>query len=217
MFLISIPYFLLRFPAKICPPTRRNKLVIVIRTTQEKDVKFVSNARLFLNLILLLPHGGGEQIFTIYGHLFYYLLQQSREVGIPSCLLIHVRASGTLVTLKETGGTGSTLRTVETRWTFTATWQLTEVRSTPKKSEIVSNYSSFKLLLRFWLTYIPRLILYKQLPLSNLKTFNVNCTDIVRERDSRRCSSSFFFFLAIPLFGQDCIGYGFQGNTSLLI
>ena len=133
-----------------------------------------------------------EQIFTIYSHFFYYLLQQSREVGIPSCLLIHVRASGTLVTLKETGGTGSTLRTVETRWTFTATWQLAEVRSTPKKSEIVSNYSSFKLLLRFWLTYIPRLILYKQLPLSNLKTFNVNCTDIVWERDSRRRSSSFF-------------------------
>ena len=58
MFLITIPYFLLRFPAKICPPTIKNKLVIVIRTTQEKDVKFVSNARLFLNLILLLPHGG---------------------------------------------------------------------------------------------------------------------------------------------------------------
>ena len=58
MFLISIPYFLLRFPAKICPPTRKSKLVIVIRTTKEKDVKLVSNARLFLNLILLLPHGG---------------------------------------------------------------------------------------------------------------------------------------------------------------
>ena len=132
-----------------------------------------------------------EQIFTICSHLFYYLLQQS-EVGIPSSLLIHVRASGTLVTLKETGGTGSTLRTVETRWTFTATWQLTEVRSAPKKSEIVSNYSSFKLLFRFWSDYIPRLILYKQLPLSNLKAFNVNCTDIVWERVSRRRSSSFF-------------------------
>ena len=119
-----------------------------------------------------------EQIFTINSHLFYYLLQQG-EAGIPRTLLIPVRASGTLVTLKETGGTGSTLRTVETRWTFTATWQLTEVRSAPKKSEIVSNYSSFKLLFRFWLNYIPRLILYKQLPLSNWKTFNVNCTDIV--------------------------------------
>ena len=155
-----------------------------------------------------------EQIFTIYS-LFYYLLQQS-EAGIPSCLLIPVRASGTLVALKETGGTGSTLRTVETRWKFTATWQLTEVRSAPKKSEIVSNYSSFKLLFRFWLNYIPRLILYKQRPLSNSKTFNVKCTDIVWERVSRRRSSS-FFFLAIPLFGQDWIGYGFQGNTSLLI
>ena len=56
MFLISIRYFLLRFPAKICPPTRKNKLVIVIRTTKGKDVKFVSNARLF-NLILQLLHG----------------------------------------------------------------------------------------------------------------------------------------------------------------
>ena len=143
-------------------------------------------------------------------HLFYYQLQQ----------IIHVRASGTLVTLKETEGTGSTLRTGETRWTFTATWQLTEVRSAPKKSEIVSNYSSFKLLFRFWLNYIPQLILYKQLPLSNLKTSNVNCTDIVWERDSRRRSSSFFFFLTklrIPLFGQDRIGYGFQGNTNLPI
>ena len=55
-----------------------------------------------------------EQICTIYNHLFYYLLQQS-EVGIPSSPLIPVRASWTLVTLKETGGTGSTLRTVETR------------------------------------------------------------------------------------------------------
>ena len=52
MFLISIPYFLLRFPAKICPPRRRNKLVIVIRTTKEKDVKFVSNARQCFNLIV---------------------------------------------------------------------------------------------------------------------------------------------------------------------
>ena len=58
MFLISIRYFLLRFPAKICPPTIKNKLVIVIRTTQEKDVKFVSNARLFLNLILQFLYGG---------------------------------------------------------------------------------------------------------------------------------------------------------------
>ena len=158
-----------------------------------------------------------EWIFTIYSHLFYYLLQQS-EVGIPSCLLIHVRASGTLVALKETGGTGSTPTTVETRWKFTATWQLTEVRSAPKISEIVSNYSSFKLLFRFWLNYIPRPILYKQLPLSNLKTSNVNCTDIIWERDSRRCSSSFFLAkLRIPFFGQDWIGYGFQGNTIFLI
>ena len=57
MFLISIPYFLLRFPAKICPPTKRNKLVIVIRTTKEKDLKFVSKTRLF-NLILQWLHGG---------------------------------------------------------------------------------------------------------------------------------------------------------------
>ena len=144
----------------------------------------------------------------MYSHLFYYQLQQ----------IIHVRASGTLVTLKETGGTGSTLRTAETYWTFTATWQLTEVRSAPKKYEIVSNYSSFKLLFRFWLNYIPRFILYKQLPLSNLKTSNVNCRDIVWERDSRKRSSSFFFRkLRIPLFCQDRIGYGFQGNTSLPI
>ena len=188
MFLISIPYFLLRFPAKICRPTRRNKLVIVIRTPQEKDVKFVSNARLFLNLIFYCLTE--EQIFTIYS-MFYYLLQQS-EAGIPSCLLIPVRASGTLVALKETGGTGSTLRTVETRWKFTATWQLTEVRSAPKKSEIVSNYSSFKLLFRFWLNYIPRLILYKQLPLSNWKTFNVNCTDIFLGGTAKGAVAIFF-------------------------
>ena len=56
MFVISIRYFLIRFPAKICPPTR-NKLVIVIRTTKEKDVKFVSNACLF-NLNLQLLHSG---------------------------------------------------------------------------------------------------------------------------------------------------------------
>ena len=57
MFVISMRYFLIRFPAKICPPTRRNKLVIVILTTKEKDVKFVSNA-LLLNLKLQLLHGG---------------------------------------------------------------------------------------------------------------------------------------------------------------
>ena len=77
-----------------------------------------------------------EWIFTIYSHLFYYLLQQG-QVGIPRTLLIPVRASGTLVTLKETGGTGSTLRTVETRWTFTATWQLTEVRSDLEKLKLL--------------------------------------------------------------------------------
>ena len=143
------------------------------------------------------------------------MLQQS-EVGIPSSLLIHVRASGTLVTLKETGGTGSTLRTVETRWTFTVTWQLTAVRSVPKKSEIVSNYSSFKLLFRFWLNYIPRLILYKQLPLSNLTSI----VQISFERGTAEGAVALFFFwakLRIRLFGQDRLGYGFQGNTSLPI
>ena len=161
MFVISIRYFVIRFPAKICRPRRRNKLVIVIRTTKEKDVKFVSKARQFFNFsIWLYDYHTAEQIFTINSHLFYYLLQQG-EAGIPRTLLIPVRASGTLVTLKETGGTGSTLRTVETRWKFTATWQLTEVRSAPKKSEIVSNYSSFKLLFRFWLNYIPRLTIIK--------------------------------------------------------
>ena len=60
IFLISIRYFLIRFPAKISPPRRRNNLVIVIRATKEKDVKFVSKARLFLNLILQLLHGGGN-------------------------------------------------------------------------------------------------------------------------------------------------------------
>ena len=44
MSLISIRYFLLRFPAKISPPTRKNKLVIVI----------------ILNFILQLLHGGGN-------------------------------------------------------------------------------------------------------------------------------------------------------------
>ena len=131
MFLNSIRFsnWFLRFLAMICPPTRRNNLNRTTnnlsRTTKEKDLKFVSNARLF-NLILQLLHGG----VNIYhhSHLFYYLMQQG-QVGIPRTLLIPVRASGTLVTLKETGGTGSTLRTVETRWMFTATWQLTEVRS----------------------------------------------------------------------------------------
>ena len=151
MFLISIPYFLLRFPAKICPPTRRNKLIIVIRTTTEKDVKFVSKARQFFNFsIWLYDYHTAEQIFTINSHLFYYLLQQG-EAGIPRTLLIPVRASGTLVTLKETGGTGSTLSKVEPHWKFTVTWQLMEVRSAPKKFEIVSNYNSFKVLFRFWL------------------------------------------------------------------
>ena len=106
MFVISIRYFLIRFPAKICPPTRRNKLVIVIRTTKEKDVKFVSNAGLFLNLILLLPHGGAN-IYHIQSFFSFHYLLQKGEVGIPSSLLIPVRASGTLVTLKETGATGS--------------------------------------------------------------------------------------------------------------
>ena len=96
MSLISIRYFLLRFPAKISPPTRKNKLVIVI------ILNFICN------------YFTAEEIFTIYSDLFYFLLQQS-EAGIPSSLLIPVRASGTLVTPKETGGTGSTLRTVETR------------------------------------------------------------------------------------------------------
>ena len=95
-------------------------------------------------------------------------------------------------------------------------WRRWDLRQ--KKTEIVSNYSSFKLLFRFWLNYIPQRIFYKQLPLSNLKTSNVNCRDIVWERDSRKRSSSFFFRkLRIPLFCQDRIGYGFQGNTILLI
>ena len=100
--------------------------------------------------IWLYDYHTAEQIFTINSHLFYYLLQQG-EAGIPRTLLIPVRASGTLVTLKETGGTGSTLRKVEPHWKFTVTWQLMEVRSAPKKSEIVSNYNSFKVLFRFWL------------------------------------------------------------------
>ena len=94
MFLISIPYFLLRFPAKICPPTRRNKLVIVIRTTQEKDVKFVSNARLFLNLILLLPHGGAN----IYHIQSFVLLSAAAKRGwnskLPAYSCKSIRDSG---------------------------------------------------------------------------------------------------------------------------
>ena len=76
-FLISIHYFLLRFPAKICPPTRKNSLVIVILTTKEKDVKFVSSARLFLNLILLLPHGGAN----IYHIQSFVLLSAAAKRG----------------------------------------------------------------------------------------------------------------------------------------
>ena len=44
MSLISMRYFLIRFPAKISPPTRKNKLVIVI----------------ILNFTLQLLHGGGN-------------------------------------------------------------------------------------------------------------------------------------------------------------
>ena len=43
MFLISICYFLLRLPAKICPLTRKNKLVIAILTLPKNHVKFVRN------------------------------------------------------------------------------------------------------------------------------------------------------------------------------
>ena len=77
MFVISIRYFLIRFPAKICPPTRRNKLVIVIRTTKEKDVKFVSNARQFFNLILSLPHG----VANIYHKQSFVLLSAAAKRG----------------------------------------------------------------------------------------------------------------------------------------
>ena len=44
MSLVSISYFLLRFPAKISPPTRKNKLVILI----------------ILNFILQFLHVGGN-------------------------------------------------------------------------------------------------------------------------------------------------------------
>ena len=93
MFLISIPYFLLRFPAKICPLTRKNKLVIVIRTTQEKDVKFVSNARLFLNLILLLPHGGAN-IYHIQSVLLSAAAKRGWNSKLPAYSCKSIRDSG---------------------------------------------------------------------------------------------------------------------------
>ena len=64
VFLISIRYFLLRLLAKIFSPTRITKLVSVIWTTKEKDVKFGSNARLFSNLILQLFHGAANICHT---------------------------------------------------------------------------------------------------------------------------------------------------------
>ena len=93
MFVISIRYFLIRFPAKICPPTRRNKLVIVIRTTQEKDVKFVSNARLFLNLILLLPHGGAN-IYHIQSVLLSAAAKRGWNSKLPAYSCKSIRDSG---------------------------------------------------------------------------------------------------------------------------
>ena len=64
MFLISTRYFLLRQPAKIYSPTKGNKLVIVIRITEAKNLNFVSNACLFINLMLQLLYGG-ENIYHI--------------------------------------------------------------------------------------------------------------------------------------------------------
>ena len=95
MFLISIRYFLLRFPTNICPPTRKNKLVIVIRTTKGKDVKFVSNARLFLNLILLLLRGGAN-IYHIQS--FFLLSATAKPRGwnskLPAYSCKSIRDSG---------------------------------------------------------------------------------------------------------------------------
>ena len=78
MFFISIRFSnrFLRFPARICPSTRRNKLVIAIRTTKEKDVKFVSNARLFNLILQFFP--GGVNIYHVYS---FVLLSAAAKRG----------------------------------------------------------------------------------------------------------------------------------------
>ena len=157
MFLISIPYLLLRFPAKICPPTRKSKLVIVIRTTKEKDVKLVSNARLFLNLILLLPHGGRwANIYHIWSFVLLSATAEPRgwNSKLPAYSCKSIRDSG------DSKGDGRYWIDPENSGNSLNVYcDMTtdggEICS--KKSEIVSNYSSFKLLFRFWLNYIPRL------------------------------------------------------------
>ena len=57
-----------------------------------------------------------------------FCFQSKQKVGTLIMLLIPVRTSGTLEILKETGSTGSTLRTMETLWKYIVTWLLTEVR-----------------------------------------------------------------------------------------
>ena len=70
------------------------------------------------------------------------------------------------------------------------TWQLTEVRSAPKKSEIVSNYYSFKhFSVSDWPKYFG-LFFTTRYHYQVWKTLDVNCTDIVWVRDSRTRSSS---------------------------
>ena len=58
---------------------------------------------------------GTSQILTIFLSLFLsFCVQSKQKVGTLIMLLIPVRTSGTLGILKETGSTGSTLRTMET-------------------------------------------------------------------------------------------------------
>ena len=74
------------------------------------------------------------QILTIFLSLsLSFCFQLKQKVGTLIMLLIPVRTSGTLGILKETGSTGSTLRTMETLWKYTVTWQLTKVRSRGNK------------------------------------------------------------------------------------
>ena len=95
MFLISIPFFLLRFPVKISPPTRKNKLVIVIRITEARNLYFVSNACLFLNMILQSLQGG-VNIYHIQS--FVLLSATAKQRGWnskdPAYSCISIRDSG---------------------------------------------------------------------------------------------------------------------------
>ena len=70
MSLISIRYFLLRFPAKISPPTRKNKLVIVI----------------ILNLILQLLHSGGNIYHIVI--CFIFCCSKARLEFQAACLFL---------------------------------------------------------------------------------------------------------------------------------